>query len=100
MQIRCFQIQSKRKEHDAFILCFSFTLLVAFALVTHFIISSVFNFVWPSQEASTLLLWLGDIGTTQNILSTIKGDNTNNSTPEEATYGGSLPPTLNASPGV
>ncbi|XP_056894551.1 vascular endothelial growth factor receptor 2 isoform X2 [Takifugu flavidus] len=54
----------------------------------------------PHKEASKLLTRLGDSGTTQNIVSTIKGDNTNNSTPEEATLEESFPPTRNVIPGV
>lgn len=59
-----------------------------------------FYFVPLLQEASTLLPRLGDSGTTQNIVSTIKGDNTINSTPEEATLEESFPPTRNVIPGV
>lgn len=44
------------------------------------------------QEPSWLLLRRGDRETTENIVSTIKADKTNNSTPEEATLEELFPP--------
>lgn len=52
----------------------------------------VFLFAWMQQEPSWLLLRRGDREAAENIVSTIKADKTNNSTPEETTLQELFPP--------